>query len=205
LKIDMKKMQYLFIDKNARMVEAWRNCFVEEAVTIMQGDITAVTAIDAIVSPANSFGFMDGGLDLLISHRLGWNLQTDLQRRIQELPEGELLVGRAMVIETGDNLIPFLISAPTMRIPMSFNIHTSPNAYLAMKAALIAAKAHPQIQSVAIPGFCTGIGKMMPEIAALQMHAAFREIEHGEKMKFDNYAEASKHHWKLNPQGKVFE
>jgi O-acetyl-ADP-ribose deacetylase (regulator of RNase III) len=198
-------MQYLLIDKNPRMVAAWRERFAAEAVTVLEGDITNVTASDAIVSPANSFGFMDGGLDNLISLRLGWDLQFELQRRIQALPEGELLVGQAMVIETGDALIPYLISAPTMRVPMSYNIGTSLNAYLAMKATLIAAKAHPQITSIAIPGFCTGIGKMMPEIAAGQMHAAYREIEHGEKLQFGNYAEATTHHWKLNPQGKIFD
>jgi O-acetyl-ADP-ribose deacetylase (regulator of RNase III) len=59
---------------------------------------------------------------------------------IKELPEGELLVGQAMVLETGDRQIPFLISAPTMRIPTNFNIDTSVNAYLAMKAILIKSK-----------------------------------------------------------------
>ncbi len=201
----MNSLQYLFIDINPRMVEAWRNCFANDPVTVSQGDLTQVISFDAIVSPANSFGFMDGGIDQVISNRLGWGLQLKLQQMIQELPEGELLVGRALVVETGDSLIPYLISAPTMRVPMSYNIPTSLNPYLAMKAALIVAKAHPHIESIAIPGFCTAIGKMMPEIAAAQMHAAYREIEHGEKLKFANYAEATKHHWKLNPQGKIFE
>ena len=29
---------------------------------------------DAIVSPANSFGFMDGGIDMVYSKRFGWQM-----------------------------------------------------------------------------------------------------------------------------------
>jgi len=112
-----------------------------------------------MVSPANSFGFMDGGLDYALSERFGWQLEKKLQQRIKELPEGELLVGRAMVIETGDSDVPYLISAPTMRIPTSFNIDTSVDAYLAMKAILIKVKQHEGILSVAIPSLCTGLAK----------------------------------------------
>lgn len=198
-------MQYLLIDTNPRMVSAWRDFFGEEEdIKILEGDLTTVTC-DAIVSPANSFGFMDGGVDYAISTRLGWELQTTLQKTIKELPEGELLVGKALILETGDEVIPYLVSAPTMRIPMSFNISTSLNAYLAMKATLIETRAHPNINSVAIPGFCTGVGKMHPQIAARQMYQAYREIIKEERMDFKNYAEAQKYHWEVNPQGKIFE
>ena len=198
-------MNYLLIDKNPKMVAAWKDFFGnEENVTILEGDLTASMG-NAIVSPANSFGFMDGGVDYAISMRLGWELQFELQRQIKALPEGELLVGRAMILETGDELIPHLISAPTMRVPMNFNIATSINAYLAMKATLIAAKNHEDINDIAIPGFCTGVGKMHPQIAARQMYQAFLEIEKGEKMDFANYGEAQKYHWNVNPQGMIFD
>lgn len=49
---------------------------------------------------------------------------------------------------------------------MNFNIDTSINAYLAMKAILIKAKQTDGIRIVAIPGLCTGIGRMQPVIAA---------------------------------------
>ena len=127
-------MRYLLIDKNPRIILAWREFFGEEEnVKILEGDLTNVTC-DAIVSPANSFGFMDGGVDYAISMRLGWELQNKLQKIIKKLPEGELIVGKALIIETGDKMIPYLVSAPTMRVPMSYNISTSINAYLAMKA-----------------------------------------------------------------------
>lgn len=198
-------MHYLLIDQNPKMVSAWKDVFGEEEnVEILEGDLTSVSC-DAIVSPANSFGFMDGGVDYAISMRLGWELQFELQKMIKALPEGELLIGKALILETGDEFLPYLVSAPTMRVPMNFNISTSINAYLAMKAVLIETIKHPSIEYVAIPGLCTGVGRMDPKIAASQMHKAFSEIEKGEKMDFKDFGAAQKYHWNINQQGMIFD
>jgi O-acetyl-ADP-ribose deacetylase (regulator of RNase III) len=197
-------MKIILCGLEARLVDAWRNFFGEEKdVVIMEGDITTVTC-DAVVSPANSFGFMDGGLDYALSERFGWDLEKQLQKIIKELPEGELLVGQALVLETGDKAVPLLISAPTMRVPTNFNIDSSVNAYLAMKAILIKAKNDERISSVAIPGLCTGVGRMQPMIAARQMFQAYKEIILGERMNFSSFGEAQKYHWNINPQGMIW-
>ena len=197
-------MQYILIDTNPKMVNAWKDFFSgEEQLSIVEGDVTSLT-VDAIVSPANSFGFMDGSLDHAISERLGWHLEKELQSRIKTSPEGELLIGQAMILDTGDKTIPYLISAPTMRIPTNFNIDTSINAYLAMKAILLAAEKDGRITSVAIPGLCTGVGRMQPIISARQMFYAYEEVVLKRKMDFKNFAEAQKHHWDLNPQGMIW-
>lgn len=197
-------MHYLFIDKNPKMISAWTKYFGEaDNVKILEGDLTSVSC-DAIVSPANSFGFMDGGVDYAISMRLGWELQFELQKKIKNLPEGELLIGKALVLETGDEIIPYLVAAPTMRVPMNYNISTSINAYLAMKAALIETKNHPKIKYVAIPGFCTGIGRMKEEVAAKQMYQAYKEIILKEKMDFRDRNEAQKYQMEINPKGMIF-
>jgi hypothetical protein len=53
---------------DVEMVDAWSTCFgYAQNVFIHQQDILTRTA-DAILSPANSFGFMDGGIDLLYSN-----------------------------------------------------------------------------------------------------------------------------------------
>ena len=79
-------MHCLLIDKNPKMISAWQEFFGEEDnIKILEGDLTEVSC-DAIVSPANSFGFMDGGVDYAISMRLGWGLQKDLQNEINNLP-----------------------------------------------------------------------------------------------------------------------
>jgi O-acetyl-ADP-ribose deacetylase (regulator of RNase III) len=186
------------------LIEAWRDIFVEqENISIVEQDITKIEC-DAIVSPANSFGFMDGGLDYALSERFGWDLEKRLQKIIKELPLGELLVGEALILETKDEIVPYIISAPTMRIPTNFNIDTSVNAYLAMKAILSKAKSEEKINSVAIPGLCTGVGSMDPTIAAKQMFQAYKEMILGEKMDFESFGEAQKYHWNLNQLGMIW-
>ena len=197
-------MKIILSGLSSKLLDAWTEFFSNEKdVKIVEGDITKVIC-DAIVSPANSFGFMDGGLDYALSERFGWDLEKKLQQQIKELPEGELLVGQAILMDTGDNDIPFLISAPTMRIPTNFNIDTSINAYLAMKAILIKAKSDSRIMTVAIPGLCTGVGRMQPIIASRQMYQAYKEIILGQKMDFATFGDAQKYHWEINPQGMIW-
>jgi O-acetyl-ADP-ribose deacetylase (regulator of RNase III) len=188
-----------------KLIHAWKEFFANENnVTIIESDITEIEC-DAIVSPANSFGFMDGGLDHALSERFGWDIEQKLQKIIKELPEGELLIGQALLLETNNKDVPFLISAPTMRIPTNFNIDTSINAYLAMKAILIKAKSEERISSVAIPGLCTGVGRMQPIISARQMFQAYREIILGQRQDFKTFADAQQYHWNINPQGKIWD
>ncbi|HUG67037.1 MAG TPA: macro domain-containing protein [Pirellulaceae bacterium] len=198
-------MQILLVYRDDALGDAWRSHFHERPdVQIVQDDITTLTC-NAVVSPANPFGFMDGGLDAALSERFGWNLQTDLQQQIQQLRERELLVGKALVIPTNDSRIPWLIAAPTMRVPMSFNIATSINAYLAMKAILIAVQTHPEIDTVAIPGLCTGVGRMPPQTASKQMSAAYNEVVRGNRPQFADFGDAQKQQIELNPDGLIWD
>jgi O-acetyl-ADP-ribose deacetylase (regulator of RNase III) len=81
-------------DIDVDVVRAWEKYFVGVAnVRVSHGDIFEVSA-DAIVSPANSFGYMDGGIDLVYLHRFGWELQSRLQGHLKEEHDGELPVGR---------------------------------------------------------------------------------------------------------------
>ena len=87
-------------------------------VTAVEGNILDHSA-DAIVSPANSFGFMDGGIDLAYFEHFSWHVQAQVQSEIMMHFDGELLVGQALSVQTGDERFPVLISAPTMRVPMA--------------------------------------------------------------------------------------
>ncbi len=186
-------MRIFLVYRDEALGKAWRSHFHDRPdVQIVQDNITMLTC-DAVVSPANSFGFMDGGLDAALTERFGCGLQADLQEQIQQLPERELLVGKAIVVPTHDARIPWLIAAPTMRVPMSFGIATSINAYLAMKAILIVAQKHSFIQTVAIPGLCTNVGRMSPPIASKQMFLAYDEIVSGNRPRFADFGDAQKH------------
>lgn len=68
------RVHFLLRDRNAALVEAWGEFAAASEVEVSHGDIFDLSA-DAIVSPANSFGFMDGGIDLVHSQHFGWSLQ----------------------------------------------------------------------------------------------------------------------------------
>src|SRR3982074_282994 len=111
------------------LADAWeRFCGDFAFVTVHRGSIPDL-ATDAVVSPANSFGFMDGGIDALYSDHFGPDIQRRVRRQIYDHHSGELLVVVADIVETGHRTIPFLIAAPTMRVPMV--LRDSPDAYLA--------------------------------------------------------------------------
>ncbi len=170
-------------DRSADMVKAWRSNFPPESgVTIISQNILTVKA-DAIAIPANAFGFTDGGIDMAISREIfDWKLQDRLRALIDRDYFGELLVGQALVMPTDSPGYKYAIVAPTMRLPS--DVAATVNAYLAMRAILVAAETHnklvraPQtpIRSVVIPGLCTGTGKMPHDRSAYQMWAAYRKI-----------------------------
>ena len=136
-------MRIQLVDNKIGMCNQWYVYFNDCAdVNIHCDDFFAVPT-DCVVSPANSFGFMDGGLDLAISINLGWQVQNRLQKQIKEKYNGELLVGQAELIETGNEEIPFCISAPTMRTPML--LVDSPNVYLASRAVFLLLKMNQEL------------------------------------------------------------
>src|SRR5437667_6826723 len=124
----MKPLIFELRDIDGDVVCAWQKYFKGIAnVQISHGDILEKSA-HAIVSPANSFGYMDGGIDLIYLNRFGYELQNRLQAHLRDEHDGELPVGQATIVETFDPKMPYLVSAPTMRIPM--NVSDSINAYL---------------------------------------------------------------------------
>jgi O-acetyl-ADP-ribose deacetylase (regulator of RNase III) len=149
---------------------------------------------------------MDGGLDHQISDYFGWDLEERVQKAIRGRPLRELLIGEAMIIPTENARTPWLVVAPTMRVPM--RIRTSINAYLAMKAILLAVREHGHeipIESVAIPGLGTGIGQLAPEVCAAQMWQAFRDVVLDEHKYPGSFAEAQRMHGELNRSAMIYD
>lgn len=171
-------------DRNAALVEAWGRTFAGiDSVEIGHGDIFDVEA-DAIVSPANSFGFMDGGIDAVYLERFGSGLQWTLQQHLEKHHHGELAVGEAVIVETNAADIPWLVSAPTMRIPGP--VPKSLNAYLAFRAALRVVLQHNStarspIRSILCPGLASAIGAMPEDRCARQMRFAWDTILGGSR------------------------
>src|SRR4051812_42998244 len=95
------------------LVAAWSKlCGDLGGVEVHRGSILDVQC-DAVVSPANSFGFRDGGIDALYFEVFGAQIEERVRRAILARHGGELLVGQADIVETGQSSPPFLIAAPT--------------------------------------------------------------------------------------------
>ncbi len=159
------------------LFKAWSLfCGHHSFVTPTKQDIMSIKA-EALVSPANSFGFMTGGIDLHYKNYLGQSMEDDLRKRISTEFSNELLVGQATSVKLRNTppLIKYkyLIAAPTMRVPE--RVDYTINAYFAAKAALMEAVSIG-IGSIVFPGLGTGVGCMDPKDCAKQVNAAINDV-----------------------------
>ncbi len=201
-------MKIILAALEPELAAAWeRHCGDLPDVTIHRGSILDLE-VDAVVSPANSFGFMDGGIDRFYSYHFGWHVQERLQELIRTRHHGELLVGTAELVETDRPRIPYVIAAPTMRVPMILSETVNP--YLAARAALRLIT-HGQVaggiragepvssvvQSVAFPGLGTGVGRVSFDTCARQVRVAIEEVVTGSYGFPRSWAEAQERHQRL--------
>ncbi|EKM3558828.1 macro domain-containing protein [Salmonella enterica] len=147
-------------------------------VEIIRRPFETVPEFDCMVSAANSFGLMDGGVDAAITTYFGTQLQRRVQKYIIQEYLGEQPVGTAFITETGDGEHPWLIHAPTMRVPLI--IDGTDAVYNATRAALLAIFQHnksvaeyKKIKSVVFPAMGAGCGQVPPDSVARQMRLAW--------------------------------
>lgn len=170
-------IQLILADPKAELCAAWQSAFQgHPEVKVFHGKFENIQEFDCMVSAANSFGLMDGGVDLAISNYFGNTLQLRVQRIIIDNYNGEQPVGTSFIIETNHADHPFLAHTPTMRVPMP--IDNTDNVYQAMKAMLQAVKSFnttgERIKTVVCPGLGTATGRVPFEEAARQMALAYR-------------------------------
>jgi O-acetyl-ADP-ribose deacetylase (regulator of RNase III) len=191
-------MEIFLRDQNQALVEAWQDVFSDcSNVHISCGPIFDVTA-DAIISPANSFGFMDGGIDQVYLDHFGKALQDKLQDKIKSSYDGELPVGCAEPVLTDRHDIKVLLSCPTMRVPEDVSLTV--NAYLAFRAGLLAFikfnEEHSlELKSLLCPGLGTCTGRISPMVCAKQMRSAYDSVFGAKVFPRSLWAAKSEHFW----------
>ncbi|PQO43750.1 macro domain-containing protein [Blastopirellula marina] len=134
---------------------------------------------DCFVTAANSFGMMTAGIDAAVVAFHGERLMKRVQDRILDEYLGEQPIGTALVVETGTPGYPFVVHAPTMRVPGS--IEGTDKIYAATFAALTAIYRHnvtsaQKITTVAFPAMGAGFGGVEKSEAGRQMAAAYRNF-----------------------------
>lgn len=180
MSISPKNFDLILVDVQKELCECWEEVFgMVPNVKIHHGYFQEVKEYDCLVSPANSFGLMDGGIDLAIRNYFGIKLQYNVQKRIQKEFYGEQPVGSSIIVETENENYPFLAHTPTMRVPM--DISNTLNVYEAMFAMLRAVSnfnktSKFRINKVLCPGLGTATGRMPFKEAARQMSIAYHNF-----------------------------
>ncbi len=176
------------------MCEAFRSRFAGlPRVTVIQAKYEELQPHDCFVTAANSFGIMNAGIDAAVINFHGEGLMRRIQNRIQDEYLGEQPIGTAFLEATEHSDYPYIIHAPTMRVPGSIN--GTDTVYASTWAALICiyqAKTRDQlpIQTVAFPAMGTGFGNVPFSEAARQMAAAYKHyLEPPHRMNWDMVAD----------------
>lgn len=182
-------MQIYLLDINKEMTDAWHKYFNLPNVEIVNEDFATFmdkhSDIEAIVSPANSFGLMDGGYDKAITDYFGKQLMKDVQDVIIKDWYGEQPVGTSIsvpIVKFYDKQIddertlqcnPILIHTPSMRTPEQ--IIDSRIVYQCMRTTLIEALKQ-EVDSIVIPAFGGLTGRVPYDVIAKMMFLAYKQI-----------------------------
>ncbi|WP_024876615.1 macro domain-containing protein [Saccharomonospora piscinae] len=167
------------------LAHAWRtvSAAVEGTVRVHLGSVLDVGA-QAVVSPANGLGWMRGGIDAVYAQAFP-DVEQQVRSTILAYHGGELPIGEAVVVPTGEIAPEWLISAPTMRRPGERLPADSVHPYLAAKAVFLlwrdgqfeyGTRFRDVVETIAMPGLGTGTGGVSPATCARQVTAAWEEI-----------------------------
>ncbi len=154
-----------------------------DGLTAHHGSVLDVRT-DAAVSPANSFGWMRGGIDAVYARTFP-DIEQQVRSAVLAYHGGELPVGEALLVPTGYPSPAWLISAPTMREPGEQLPADTVHPYLAARATLRlwagaalenGTPVRHVVRSIALPGLGTGVGGASPQLCARQVAAAWDEV-----------------------------
>jgi O-acetyl-ADP-ribose deacetylase (regulator of RNase III) len=179
----------------------YKDTFVSETESILSEHIpnaqfvtTDVRELDAdiYISPANSYGWMNGGIDGVYSEMFP-NVSSIVQQKIGEVSvekgirdKPTLSIGSAVIVpvKTTDGKSKKLICAPTMERPR--NITNSPeNIYYAMMAIFsLCDNIEYKDKVVAVPGLGTGCGGLSHTQSAQEIIKAYNDYEKNIKTRY---------------------
>ncbi|MFJ8159879.1 macro domain-containing protein [Streptomyces sp. NPDC096136] len=170
-------LRVVLTDVNERVVQAWRVAFADTpGIEIRRGSILDED-VDAWVTPTNSRGRMDGGVDAVIKRHLGAGIQLRVQRAIRDRFAGALPVGSAVCVPSGATAPRYLISTPTM-VESSQDVKHTLNVALACAAAFQAVHRQNRqvpgsIRSVALVGMGAQTGRVPARVCANLMWTGY--------------------------------
>ena len=174
-----KTLEIHLLDINKEMTDTWNRFFKGISNVKVHNDTLENflnnNDVQGIVSPANSFGLMDGGYDKAIIDYFGNHLMKRVQDYIIENYCGEQPVGTAFSIPIYPEVYDckYLIHCPTMRTPEV--IRDSRVIYSCMRSTLIECM-RKEMKSVIIPAFGGCTGKVDKRELANMMRLAYEQL-----------------------------
>lgn len=166
------------------LAEAWEAAADGRREVYTHRGSTLDVPADAVVSPANSYGWMRGGIDSVYAHAFP-AIEQHVRSAVLAYHGGELPVGQAVIVPTDVAAPAWLISAPTMREPGERLPQDTVHPYLAARAVFRMWRdgrleddrpVRSVVSTIAMPGLGTGIGGVPPEVCARQVMAAWDEV-----------------------------
>jgi len=170
----------VFVDHRSEVIAALKLAFADlpsELVTVVQQDMRNLMESDAVVSPANCFGIMDGGIDKVYRDMFGSSLEDRVQDAIKTAGSFNgsgrafLPIGEALIVRTEDKRSPYFIVAPTVVMPG--HEATADHVERAFFAIVQLVLANKKIRRVVCPGLGCGVGRLNPAIMAQHLRRAF--------------------------------
>lgn len=207
-------MKYIFVDVLPKFITAinsydydYKFLGSEHSVESCVCDISTLTVKNTgIISAANSFGSMGGGVDYVYDRIMFKNISRTIKDRIKVMspyktsdnPQFDKLrenlhyipIGSALVTSLSDYIHnSYIITAPTMYVPM--NVATTNNAYLAYFASLcVVEKSKINITSLYCTGLANGVGLMPAKESAAQIRNALYDF-HVNKLRMKDISKFS--------------
>ncbi|WP_204456128.1 macro domain-containing protein [Actinokineospora baliensis] len=152
-------------------------------IRVHRGSVLEVDA-DAVVSPANSYGWMRGGVDAVYAANFP-SIEQRVRSAVLAYHGGELPVGEALIVPTDVSRPPWLITAPTMKEPAQALAAQTVHPYLAARAVFrlwrdgaldSGSPVRNAVGTIAMPGLGTGVGGVPPQVCARQLAAAWDAV-----------------------------
>jgi O-acetyl-ADP-ribose deacetylase (regulator of RNase III) len=179
------ELKFVFFDWNEGIVFEYKKALkdYEDKYSIKYdtGDIRKILEkhkCTCIVSPANSFGEMNGGIDYYIS-KMFPDVEKNVKQTIKEQSYFKtysgipvLPVGNTMLSKTGNEKCPNIFVMPTMFKPCV--IKGTDNVYKAFLSLLD--EFHNKQFIVGVPGLGTGVGDISAKECAKQVALAFKHF-----------------------------
>lgn len=188
--VNLKDIKIYLLCNNSLFTDEWKEKFkgVEGVEVVLSdfGRFMVSNKVECVVSPANSYGLMDGGYDLAITEWFGDALQMKVREKILSEFFGEQPVGTSIIVDTEKDGVK-LIHTPSMRYPE--RIRDPLVIYTCMRTCLICAMQN-DIRSMVIPAFGGLTGCVTPKVVADMMRRAYDQLANPPEYISWRYADA---------------